>query len=368
MSEKTASAMNRRILIMAGGTGGHVYPALAVADYLRKRDVSVSWLGTRKGLEARVVAEADFPLHTISVSGLRGKGFTGWLLAPLRLNMALMQALMILLRLRPHAVLGMGGFVTGPGGLAAFILSCPLLIHEQNAVAGLTNRLLSRIADRVLAAFPGAFRKAGLAEVVGNPVRESIGQLPAPAERFAERKGRLNLLVIGGSLGALALNKVLPATLQNFDAAHRPHVWHQTGAGKLAATEADYEQRGLRANVVEFIDDMDAAYAWADLVICRAGALTISELAIAGLGSILVPYPHAVDDHQTANADFLVRAGAAKLLPQAQMSADSLYEMLSELMKKGRRGLLKMALAARGAAMPEATRLVAERCLEAANG
>ncbi len=368
MPEKTASVMNRRILIMAGGTGGHVYPALAVADYLRKRDVSVSWLGTRRGLEARVVTGADFPLHTISVSGLRGKGLMGWLLAPLRLNMALMQALMILLRLRPHAVLGMGGFVTGPGGLAAFILSRPLLIHEQNAVAGLTNRLLSHIADRVLAAFPGAFRKPGLAEVVGNPVRESISRLSAPAERFAERKGRLNLLVIGGSLGALALNEVLPAAMQNFDVAHRPHVWHQTGAGKLAATEADYEKRGLKAKVVEFIEDMDGAYAWADLVICRAGALTISELAIVGLGSILVPYPHAVDDHQTANADFLVRAGAAKLLPQAQMSADSLYETLSEVMKKGRRGLLKMALAARGAAMPEATRRVAERCLEAANG
>ena len=361
-------ANSLRILIMAGGTGGHVYPALAVADYLCEQGVSVSWLGTNKGLEARVVRKAGFPLHTISISGLRGNGVTGWLLAPLRLNLALMQALMIMLKLRPHAVLGMGGFVTGPGGLAAFMLQRPLLIHEQNAIAGLTNRLLSRIADRVMEAFPGAFRKRQLVEIVGNPVRESIGRLPAPSERFGERKGRLHLLVIGGSLGALALNQILPAAMANFDTAHRPHIWHQTGAGKLDATRADYKMVGVEAKVVEFIEDMDAAYAWADLVICRAGALTISELALAGVGAILVPYPHAVDDHQTANADFLVRAGAAKLLPQTQMSADSLFEMLSGLMKKSRRGLLKMALAARGAAMPEATRLVAERCLEAAHG
>ncbi len=368
MSDKAKSPMPCRILIMAGGTGGHVYPALAVAEYLRQQNVSVSWLGTRKGLEARVVARAGFPLYTISVGGLRGKGLGGWLLAPLRLNLALLQALRILVRLRPHAVLGMGGFVTGPGGVAAFILGRALLIHEQNAIAGLTNRLLGRIADKVMAAFPGAFRKTRRVEIVGNPVRESIARLPAPDERFAMRKGRLNLLVIGGSLGALALNETLPAALENFDAAHRPHVWHQTGVGKQAAGEADYEQRGIEAKLMEFIEDMDAAYAWADLVICRAGALTVSELAVAGGGSILVPYPHAVDDHQSANARFLVRVGAAKLLPQTQLSADSLYRMLSELMKKGRQGLLKMAMAARGAAMPGATRLVAKRCLEAAHG
>ncbi len=356
-----------RILIMAGGTGGHVYPALAVAEYLRQQNVSVSWLGTCKGLEARVVVKAGFPLHTISVNGLRGKGLMGWLLAPLRLNLALIQALMILLKLRPQAVLGMGGFVTGPGGVAAFILGRALLIHEQNAVAGLTNRLLARIADKVMAAFPGAFRKKDLAEIVGNPVRDSITRLAAADVRFDAREGRLNLLVIGGSLGALALNEALPAALANFDAAHRPYVWHQTGVGKQAASEADYKQRGIEARVMEFIEDMDAAYAWADLVICRAGALTVSELAIAGLGSILVPYPHAVDDHQTANARFLVQAGAAKLLLQPQLSADSLYRMLSGLMKKGRQGLLKMALAAQGAAMPGATRLVAERCLEMAH-
>lgn len=364
MSDKAKSP---RILIMAGGTGGHVYPALAVADYLRKQNVEVSWLGTHKGLEARVVGKAGFPLHTISISGLRGKGMLGWVLAPLRLNIALTQALMIMLRLRPHAVLGMGGFVTGPGGVAAFVLNRALLIHEQNAIAGLTNRLLSRIAGKVMVAFPGAFKKAQLVEIVGNPVRDSIDQLAAPIERFAQRKGRLNLLIIGGSLGALALNETLPKVVAKFDAAHRPHVWHQTGAGKLVSTELDYAQQGIQAKVVEFIEDMDAAYAWADLVICRAGALTISELAIAGVGSILVPYPHAVDDHQTANADFLVRAGAAKLLPQAEMNEDVLFSMLSEIMTKGRRGLLKMALAARGAAMPEATRLVAERCLEAAH-
>ena len=357
-----------RILIMAGGTGGHVYPALAVADCLRVQSVKVNWLGTRAGLEARVVPPAGFKLHTIAVSGLRGKGAAGWLLAPLRLSGALLQAAWILLRLRPHAVLGMGGFVSGPGGVAAWLLRRPLLIHEQNAVAGLTNRLLARLAGKVMAAFPGAFRKASMVEITGNPVRESIGRLPAPAERFGARRGRLNLLVIGGSLGALALNQILPPAVANFDAAHRPHVWHQTGAGKLAATRADYQALGVEAKVVEFIEDMDAAYAWADLVICRAGALTISELALAGVGAILVPYPHAVDDHQSANAGFLVRAGAAKLLPQAQLSADSLYEMLAGLMKKGRRGLLKMALAARGAAMPEATRVVAQRCLEAARG
>ncbi len=368
MSRKAESPMSCRILIMAGGTGGHVYPALAVADYLRQQNVSVSWLGTRRGLEARVVPETGFPLYTISVSGLRGKGLGGWLLAPLRLNLALLQALMILFRLRPHAVLGMGGFVTGPGGVAAFILGRSLLIHEQNAIAGLTNRLLARLADKVMAAFPGAFRQTRRVEIVGNPVRESIAQLPAPDERFARRTGRLNLLIIGGSLGALALNEALPAALENFEAAHRPHIWHQTGVGKRAAGEADYEHRGIEAKLVEFIEDMDAAYAWADLVICRAGALTVSELAVAGVGAILVPYPHAVDDHQSANARFLVRAGAATLLPQTQLSADSLYRILSELVKKGRQDLLKMALAARGAAMPGATRLVGKRCLEAAHG
>ena len=355
-----------RILIMAGGTGGHVFPALAVAQYLREHDVDVSWMGTHQGMEARLVPEAGFAMEYISISGLRGKGMVSWLLAPFKLTLALVQSIQICYRLRPHAVLGMGGFVTGPGGLAAWLSGRPLLIQEQNAIAGLTNRLLSHIADKVMAAFPGTFTRS--CHVTGNPIREAITQLDEPAKRFGERKGKLRLLIIGGSLGAQALNETVPHALKLLDVQQRPEVWHQSGANKQQKTENDYRTADVKARVVEFIDDIAEAYAWADLVICRAGALTVSELAAAGLGAILVPYPHAVDDHQTANANYLVKAGSAKLLQQSAMTSEMLHTLLKELFDKGREGLKNMAEAARNSAVPASTELVAKFCLEAAHG
>lgn len=360
-----------RVLIMAGGTGGHVFPALAVAHRLRAQGVEVTWLGTRRGLEARLVPAAGFPIEYISVSGLRGRGLAGWVLAPLRLSRALLQALGICRRQRPGAVLGLGGFVTGPGGVAAWLLRRPLVIHEQNAVAGLTNRLLAHLARRVLEAFPGSFPAGIDTTVTGNPVRDEILALPEPAQRFAERADRnapLRLLVIGGSLGAQALNETLPAALASLAAEQRPEVWHQAGRDKDARARQAYADCGIEARVDPFIADMAGAYAWADLVICRAGALTVSELAAVGLGAILVPYPHAVDDHQTRNALYLSEAGAARLILQNELTPDRLGQVLKELLQGGREGLLEMAGKARRLARPDATDAVARTCLEVMHG
>ncbi|HID48838.1 MAG TPA: undecaprenyldiphospho-muramoylpentapeptide beta-N-acetylglucosaminyltransferase, partial [Chromatiales bacterium] len=271
-------------------------------------------------------------------------------------------------RRRPGAVLGLGGFVTGPGGVAAWLLRRPLVIHEQNAVAGLTNRLLARLAHRVLEAFPGSFPGGIATETVGNPVRAEITGLPAPAERFTDRSGSLRILVIGGSLGAQALNETVPAALARLPAEPAVQIRHQAGRDKETPTRAAYAMAGVEARVTPFIDDMAEALGWADLVICRAGALTVSELAAAGLGAVLVPYPHAVDDHQTRNARYLDEAGAARLLPQAGLSADSLASVLKELLEEGREGLLKMAEAARRLARPDATPRVAGTCLEVVHG
>jgi UDP-N-acetylglucosamine--N-acetylmuramyl-(pentapeptide) pyrophosphoryl-undecaprenol N-acetylglucosamine transferase len=292
-----------RVLIVAGGTGGHVFPALAVASALRERGVEVTWLGTRRGMEAKRVPEAGFPLDWVEVRGLRGKGVVGWLLAPFRLLRALIQALAVMRRRAPDVVLGMGGFVSGPGGLAARLSGRPLVIHEQNAIPGLTNRLLSRLAGRVLVGFPGTF--PGRERHTGNPVRAAIARLPEPAARLAGRSGPMRLLVLGGSQGALGLNRVVPEALAELSPEARPEVWHQAGERHVALAQEEYGQAGVEGRVVAFIDDMSVAYAWADLVLCRAGALTIAELAAAGVGALLVPYPHAVDDHQSANAAFL---------------------------------------------------------------
>lgn len=360
--------MSLRILIMAGGTGGHVFPALAVARQLREQGVAVTWLGTRRGLEARVVPDNAFAIEYINVSGLRGKGLLGWLFAPFRLVYALGQAIGVLRRIRPAAVLGMGGFVTGPGGLASWLLRVPLLVHEQNAIAGLTNRLLSRLASCLMQAFPNTFAAARRAEVTGNPVRADIAALPAPAERFAARRGaRMQLLVIGGSLGALALNRIIPEAMARIPAAQRPVVWHQCGRQHLELTQQAYAATTVEARVEPFIDDMAAAYAWADLVICRAGALTIAELAAAGVGSILVPFPHAVDDHQTANGRFLEQAGAAQIVQQADLDAQQLAATVQSL-AADREHLLQMAEAARARAMIHATERVAQRCMQAMQG
>ncbi len=355
-----------RVLIMAGGTGGHVFPALAVAEELRARGVELCWLGTARGLESRLVPEAGIELALIDVAGLRGNGLLGWLAAPLRVGRALWQALGVVRRFRPTAVLGMGGFVTGPGGVAAWLARVPLLIHEQNAIAGLTNRLLAPLARGVFAAFPHAFgRRAGVVEV-GNPVRLAIATLPSPQERLRDREGALRLLVVGGSLGALALNQTVPAALALLGEAQRPQVWHQTGERTLEAAKVAYAEAGVRAEVVPFIDDMAEAYAWADLVLCRAGALTVSELAAAGVAALLVPYPHAVDDHQTHNARWLCDAGAAELLPQASLAATSLAERLCEFNgASGRERLCAMAERGRALAHLEATKRVADACLQA---
>ena len=356
-----------RILIMAGGTGGHVFPALAVAQALKARGAEVSWLGTRRGLEAELVPAAGLPIDYISIAGLRGKGMAGWLLAPWRLLCALVQAMRILGRRRPTAVLGMGGFVTGPGGVAARLRGCPLIIHEQNAIAGLTNRLLSHIADRVLEAFPGVFAGKRV-EHTGNPVRSDIMQLAAPAKRYANRQGRLRLFVLGGSLGAMVFNETLPKALAQLPESIRPEVRHQTGKRNLEFTQQQYDAAGVEAELLPFIDDMAASYEWADLVLCRAGALTVSELALAGVPALLVPYPHAVDDHQSANGRFLANAGAAELLPQSTLSVESLTGVLNgycESPEHGRKRLLDMAEKARSLAKPEATQRVVEICLAA---
>jgi len=351
-------------VIMAGGTGGHVFPALAVADVLRARGHSVTWIGTRQGLEARVVPAAGFPMEWIDVGGVRGKGLGAWLKAPFMLSRALTQSLSIFRRLKPAAALGMGGFASGPGGLAARLTGCPLVLHEQNAVPGFTNRVLSRLTRNLLEGFPGAFAPGRHAEHVGNPVRTNIAELPPPEERFAKRKGALRLLVIGGSQGAQALNRDLPTAIAELSKRNRPEIVHQTGARDAEKVSARYQELGIEARVAPFIDDMAAAYGWADLAVCRSGALTVAELAVAGLGAVLVPFAAAVDDHQTKNAAFLVDEGAARLVPQAQATPAALASQLEELLGD-RTLLLEMARHARAAARTDAAERVAERCLKA---
>ncbi|MFP3872818.1 MAG: undecaprenyldiphospho-muramoylpentapeptide beta-N-acetylglucosaminyltransferase [Thiohalophilus sp.] len=357
----------RRILIMAGGTGGHVFPALAVARYLQEQGVEIYWLGTRRGLESRVVPQAGFSIRFISVSGLRGKRLSGLLLAPFKLSYALLQAVAIFLRVKPDAVLGMGGFVTGPGGLAAWLLRRPLLIHEQNAIPGLTNRLLGHLALQVMEAFPGSFKNRKALHT-GNPVRQDIVELPQPAQRFARHEGAIRILVIGGSLGAQVLNETVPQALSRLPEQMSVTVIHQAGRDKLDSARQAYALAGVEAEIVMFIDDMAGVFGWADLVICRAGALTVFELASAGLASILVPYPYAVDDHQTANARYLQEAGAARVMPAAEFDSERLASVLRELLEQGRERLLDMAQRARQLAMPDATRIVGQRCLEVMHG
>lgn len=353
-----------KIVIMAGGTGGHVFPALAVADVLRARGHEVAWIGTRQGLEARVVPAAGIPMEWIDVGGLRGKGWRTLLMSPWRLVRAVQQARRIFWRLRPAVALGMGGFASGPGGLAARLSGCPLVLHEQNSVPGVTNRVLSHTARRVLEGFPGSFSAARGAEFIGNPVRGAIAALPPPELRFADRSGALRVLVIGGSQGARVLNQTVPDAIALWPALPRPEVWHQTGARDAESVAAAYRAQGIKARVAPFIEDMGAAYGWADVAVCRAGALTITELTAAGLGAVLVPFAAAVDDHQTRNAQFLVRAAAAELLPQAALSAESLQAVLQR-MAKDRQMLLAMAQRARALAKPQAALRVAEACLQA---
>ncbi len=322
----------QKVLIMAGGTGGHVFPGLAVAKRLQEQGIEVHWLGTRKGLESRLVPEASIPLHIISISGLRGKGFKSLLLAPFRLVFAIVQSLRIIHRLKPDVVLGMGGFVSGPGGIASWLLRYPLVIHEQNAKAGLTNKWLAHLARKVLEGFPDTFPDNGKTIMTGNPVRVEIAKLPTPESRGQDRHAQtMHLLIMGGSLGAAAFNDLVPKALAKLSASERPLVYHQTGEKHCESTQQAYQAAGLEAEVVPFITDMGKAYAWADIVLCRAGALTIAELCAAGLGAILVPYPYAVDDHQTANANYLVKHQAALLIQQTALTEDGLAALIKEL-------------------------------------
>ena len=352
----------KTLMVMAGGTGGHIFPGIAVAEELRARGWRIVWMGNPEGMEARIVPPRGYDTAWVRFGALRGKGLLRKLLLPVTLLSGFWQALREIRRVRPDVVLGMGGYITFPGGMMAALLGRPLVLHEQNSVAGLANRVLARVADRVLSGFPEVLEQA---EWMGNPVRAEIAAVLPPAERMAGRSGPLRVLVVGGSLGAAVLNETVPQALLRLPAEQRPVVVHQAGERQIEALRAAYARAQVDGELRPFIDDMAAAYADADLVICRAGALTVAELAAAGVASLLVPFPHAVDDHQTGNARFLADRGAAYLLPQTELSPDRLAGILSSL-DRGR--LLNMAEHARALAKPLAAAAVAHVCAELAGG
>ena len=362
---RSAACEAAPVLILAGGTGGHIFPGIAVAQALRARGVAVLWLGSDGGLETQLVPKAGIELRTLSVRGIRGKGWGARLAAPFRIAGGVFAAWRMLGTARPRSALAFGGFAAGPGGIAAWLRRVPLLVHEQNRVPGVTNRILSHFAKSRLCGFAGAL--AG-GEWVGNPVRSSIAALPAPRQRLAVREGRLRLLVLGGSQGAAAINGVLPQVLQQMAPDLRPLVRHQSGARHLERTRELYAAARIDAQVDAFIDDMTQAYAWADLVVCRAGALTLAELCAAGLPAILVPFPAAVDDHQTRNASALVEAGAARLVAEGEAVAGRLGAALTALCAgdnaAARERLATMADAARTLAKPDAAARIADLCLQ----
>ena len=348
--------MSHSILIMAGGTGGHIFPALAVADMLRAQGWRVTWLGAPNSMEAELIPKHRYEMAWVRFSGVRGKGWLRLLTLPFDLLIALWQSAAAILRSRPDVVLGMGGYITFPGGMMAALLRRPLVIHEQNSIAGMSNRVLARIAQKVLSGFPDVLPKAIWC---GNPVRSDIAALPDPRQRYAARSGKLNVLVVGGSLGARALNETLPQALALLQPEMRPIILHQTGKQHFAAVQQAYQQAGVQADIKPFIDEMAKHYGNADLVICRAGALTVAELAAAGVASILIPFPFAVDDHQTHNARFLSNAGAAVLLPQNELSAEKLAQLLQVM---SREKLSVMAQQARSVAKADAAQRVAQVC------
>jgi len=350
--------MARTIMIMAGGTGGHVFPGLAVADHLREAGWRVVWLGTKTGMEATLVPKHGYHMEWVNFSGLRGRGAVALFLLPLRLLVAFWQSARAIFAHRPDVVLGMGGYISFPGGMMAALFGRPLVVHEQNSIPGLANKVLAGVADRVLCAFPGALKRATL---TGNPVRPEIAAITAPENRYAERSGPLRVLVVGGSLGAKALNDVVPRALALITGQPRPLVTHQSGEQHVDALRQAYSAAGVSAKTPAFIEDMAPAYAEADLVVCRAGATTVAEIAAAGVASVLVPYPHAVDDHQTANARFLADAGAAILVPESELSAERLAGLLARF---DRVWLGDMARRARSLARPDATSAVAMACAE----
>ncbi|MBT8063274.1 MAG: undecaprenyldiphospho-muramoylpentapeptide beta-N-acetylglucosaminyltransferase [Xanthomonadales bacterium] len=356
------TATGNTVLIMAGGTGGHIYPGLAFADALREKGVGVRWLGAEGGMECSRVAAVNIPLDLVRISGVRGKGIRSWLRLPFRLLRAVLDARASLKRNRPDCAVSFGGYVAGPGGLAAWSRGIPLVVHEQNRIPGLTNRVLARLARKVLQAFPGTFTD-GLAQTCGNPVRDAVVSMAAPSERFENRSGSPRLLVTGGSQGARSLNQCIPAAVALLPEGLRPMVWHQSGRSDVDDTIALYKKSGVEARVEPFIEDMASAYSWADLVICRSGALTISELAAAGLGSVLVPFPHAVDDHQAANAEVLVAAGAARMIRETGLTPPALAEVLEGLLGN-RDQLLLMANKARKQAVLDSAQKVVAACSE----
>ncbi|MBS0607818.1 MAG: undecaprenyldiphospho-muramoylpentapeptide beta-N-acetylglucosaminyltransferase [Proteobacteria bacterium] len=355
--------MNRSktALIMAGGTGGHIFPGLAVAEELRARGWQVCWLGTPGSMESRIVPQHGIALETIDFSGVRGKGLMTLAFLPLKLLRAFWQVLAVVRRVRPDVVLGMGGYVTFPGGVMAVAAGKPLVLHEQNSVAGMANRVLASIADRIFTAFPGVFKKG---QWVGNPLRLAFTQQPDPAERFAGRSGPLKLLVVGGSLGARALNDIVPQALALMPEGERPSVTHQSGAAQIEQLRANYQAAGVQAELTPFIDDTAAAFAEADVIVCRAGASTVTEIAAVGAAAVFVPFPHAVDDHQTTNARFLVDAGGGWLVQQADLTARSLADMLLNM---ERPALVKRALKAKDMQKTQATREVVSACEELAS-
>lgn len=350
----------RTILVMAGGTGGHIFPALAVADQLRDQGWKIVWLGSKSGMESKLVPQHGFEIVWMRFSGLRGKGPLRMILLPLNLVVAFWQSARAIFRVRPDVVLGMGGYISFPGGMMAAVLARPLVLHEQNSIAGLANKVLARVADRILVAFPNALKNA---EWTGNPVRRDIAQLPAPEQRFRNRTGNLKVLVIGGSLGAQVLNEMVPRALALIPESRRPEVTHQAGEKHLCMLESAYRQAGVSATTLAFIGDMSHAYATADVVICRAGALTVSELAAAGIASVLVPFPSAVDDHQTFNARYLTDKSAAVLLPQAELTPRKLADLLLGFTREK---LLDMANRARALGKPDAAQIVASHCMAVA--
>ena len=353
MSQKVA-------LIMAGGTGGHIFPGLAVAEELRARGWRVHWLGAPGSMESRIVPTHGFALELIAFSGVRGKGFVTLALLPLRLLRAFWQALAVVRRVQPDVVVGLGGYITFPGAMMAVLVGKPLVLHEQNSVAGLANKVLSVVADRLFTAFPGVFKKG---QWVGNPLRTAFTRQPGPAERFAGRNGPLRLLVVGGSLGARALNEIVPKALALMPVEQRPRVIHQSGATQIDALRAHYAAAGVEAELTPFIDDTASAFAAADIIVCRAGASTVTEIAAVGAAAVFVPFPSAVDDHQTTNAEFLVNAGGGWLVQQRDLTAEGLAKMLSNM---ERLALMDKALKAKNMQKINATREVVNACEELA--
>lgn len=368
MQNNTAPLEAMRVMIMAGGTGGHVFPALAVAKILQQQQICISWLGTRKGIESELIPQQGIEVHYLNVEGVRGRGLLALFRAPFKLLASIIQASSALAQFKPSVVLGMGGFVSGPGAIAARLKGIPLVIHEQNSVAGTTNKLSAKIATRIMQGFPDTLARG---EHCGNPVRKEIAAIRPPEERLANRQTAMRLLVLGGSRGALAINRLIPQALAKIDPQQRPEILHQVGAQHLQATEAMYQEQGLdiasdTIQIVPFINRMEEAYNWADIAICRSGALTIAELTAVGLGAILIPFPYAIDDHQTTNGQWLVKAQAALMMQQRDITAENLAEHIVSLTNNPEQRLA-MANNARSLAKNGAAERVSEVCMEVAN-